>query len=169
MSIGLPTLPPASPPSRTRGRGGVVALALVVIVVAGATAGWWSLRRTPASPGAVVTPRAAALEDTAARAPSGVRIRVRVINVSGITGLARRTTQHLREYGFDVVDFGSGPKERASATRIAVHTGHDAWATRVRKAMGVGEIVISPDSSRYADLTVFVGSDWRAPTETLRP
>lgn len=169
MTIGLPSLPPTSPASRPSSRGTLMAAALLLVVVAGATAGWWSLQsRTPSSD-SDIAPRAAALDDTTARAPAGVRVRVRVINVSGMTGLARRTTQHLREYGYDVVDFGSGAKERASTTRIAVHTGREAWAARVRKALGVGEIVISPDSSRYADLTVFVGTDWRAPTETLRP
>jgi hypothetical protein len=144
-------------------------LALVLLVVAGATAGWWSLRRTTRPTDTTVVPQAAALDDSTARAPAGLRIRVRVINVSGVTGVARRATQHLRQYGYDVVDFGSGEKARNSATRIAVHTGQPAWATRVRRALGLGEIVLSPDSLRYADLTVFVGGDWRAPSESLRP
>ncbi len=168
MTIGLPTMPPPSPDSPPVSRSARAALALVLLVVAGATAGWWSLRRTTL-PDTTVVPQAAALDDSTARAPAGLRIRVRVINVSGVTGLARRATQHLRQYGYDVVDFGSGEKARNSATRIAVHTGQPAWATRVRRALGLGEIVLSPDSLRYADLTVFVGGDWRAPSESLRP
>lgn len=169
MTVGLPTLPSSEQPSRPRAPRAWLAVALVVLVAGGSAAAWWQMQGRDAGDHPNEGPRAAALDDSTARAPSSTRIRVRVINVSGVAGLARRTTQHLRDYGFDVVDFGSGPKERGGTTRIAVHTGHDDWARRVSKALGVGTIVSSPDDSCYADLTVFVGNDWRPTAETLRP
>lgn len=114
-------------------------------------------------------PPAAATTDESARPPAGTRVRVRVLNTSGVSGLARRATAHLRDYGFDVVDFASGRTDTTAITRIAVHTGHPDWAMRVHKALGVGVPETDPDTSRYIDLTVFVGRDWRPPAEALRP
>jgi N6-adenosine-specific RNA methylase IME4 len=94
---------------------------------------------------------------------------VRVVNTSGTSGLARRATQHLREYGFDVVDFTTGRTDNAADTRIAVHTGHPEWAAHLKKALGVGTVGTDADTSRYVDLTVFLGRDWRPPAESLRP
>jgi hypothetical protein len=68
-----------------------------------------------------------------------------------------------------VVDFASAESDQNAVTRIAVHTGHTEWGVRVQKVMGLGSVAAAPDSSRYADLTVFVGRDWRPPSETLRP
>lgn len=168
MTVGIPTLPePISPPPRSRS--GVLAAIVVLIVIGGAGAAWWQTQRqTAESPDADV-PKPAALSDTSARAPAGERVRVRVLNTSGVSGLARRATIHLRTYGFDVVDFGSGRTDTTALTRISVHTGHDDWAARAKRALGVGAIATDPDTSRYVDLTVFVGRDWRPSTETLRP
>jgi LytR cell envelope-related transcriptional attenuator len=169
MTVGIPTLPPTPGSGPTRSRRGLVAAALVAVIAGGAGTAWWQTRTTgPAGDGPAM-PQVAAVDDTTARAPSGVRIRIRVVNISGVSGLARRTTQHLRAYGYDVVDFLSSQPERNATTRIAVHTGHDDWGLRVQKAMGLGAVIAAPDSSRYADLTVFVGGDWRPPTESLRP
>jgi LytR cell envelope-related transcriptional attenuator len=169
MTVGLPHFPPSpegKPPRRSRT---LVVVALVLLVAGGAGAAWWQTRKTSTAANEPASPRVAALDDTTARAPANTRVRVRVVNISGITGLARRTTRHLRAYGFDVVDFLSSETEKNAVTRIAVHTGHDDWGQRVQKAMGLGTVTAAPDSLRYADLTVFVGRDWRPPAEALRP
>ena len=168
MTVGLPTLP--SPERRDKSARSWTALALITLVGVGALAAWWQAgTREERAVQAAQRPTVAALDDTTARPPQGVRIRVRVLNTSGASGLARRATQHLREYGFDVVDFSSGRSDPSAVTRIHVHTGHDDWATRVRKALGVGAISVDDDTSRYVDLTVFVGRDWRPPAESFRP
>lgn len=152
-----------------------VAAVVLALFVGGV---WWLSARaggragatTAAKPGAEGTPStAAALADTSAHAPAGTRVVVRVVNATGIRGLARRATLWLRDFGYDVVDFDSAPKLARQETIIEVHTGHDAWGERVRKAMGVGRVTTRPDTSRYVDLTVFVGSDWQPPAEPLRP
>lgn len=168
MTVGIPPLPPPDRPHKSSRAW--VALALIVLVMAGALFAWWQAgERTARETRATPIPVAAALDDTTARAPRGVRIRVRVVNTSGTSGLARRATQHLRDYGFDVVDFTTGTTDTNADTRIAVHTAHPAWALRLQKALGVGTISTDADTSRYVDLTVFVGRDWRPPAETLRP
>lgn len=147
----------------------MLALALVLLVSAGAGAAWWQLQDAADDEAQNDGPTAAAVTDSSARAPRDTRIRVRVLNTSGVSGLARRATIHLREYGFDVVDFGSGRTDKNADTRITVHTGKPDWAARVQKALGVGLVGTDADSSRHVDLTVYVGRDWRPSSETLRP
>jgi hypothetical protein len=168
MTVGIPTPPP--PARRDRSARLLVAVGLIAIVVIGALVAWWqTLASADGAADAERRPSVAALDDTTARPPQGVRVRIRVVNTTGVTGLARRATQHLRDYGFDVVDFTSGRIDKNADSRIAVHTGHVDWAERVQKALGVGTIGNDADTSRYVDLTVFVGRDWRPPAETLRP
>lgn len=165
----------ASAPPRNR----VMRIAAVlVLVVGGGIATWWistrrSEGRSPAAggtgPGAGVVSSAAALSDTSAHAPGGTRVIVRVINATGVRGLARKATLWLRDFGYDVVDFDSAPKLARTETLIEVHSGHADWGERVRKALGTGRVTTRPDTSRYVDLTVFIGSDWQPPAEPLRP
>jgi hypothetical protein len=151
-----------------------MAASLVCLVVFAGAVWWWrstSAVAAPAGPNetGAAPSRAASLSDTSAHAPVATRVIVRVVNATAVRGLARRATLWLRDFGYDVVDFDSAPKMALTETRIEVHTGHDAWAERVRKALGVGRVVTRPDTSRYVDLTVFVGSDWQPPAEPLRP
>src|SRR4051812_13782367 len=60
------------------------------------------------------TPALAASEIAAERAPAGVRIRVEVVNTTGIRGLGRRATRALRDRGYDVVEVKSGSPKRDS-------------------------------------------------------
>lgn len=166
MSFGFPTLPSASEESGVAPRRGWIVWVLVLVVSSGAGIGWWQSTQRP--PG-TARPRAAALDDTTARAPTGTRVLVRVVNVSGVQGLARRATMALRDYGFDVVDFGTGKEDVNARTRILVHTGHEDWAARVQRALGTGTVSLDRETLRDVDLTVFVGRDWQPPTESLRP
>lgn len=167
MSLGLPEWPPEPhtppPPRRTRR---FVVLALVALVGGGAAVGRWMLAYPSAS-------SADAAEDvrldTLARAPTDTRIVVRVVNGSGVRGLARRATFHLRDLGYDVVDYDSEANGSRSATEIIVHTGHRDWASRVHRALGTGTVRERADSLRYLDLTVILGRDWQPPAESLRP
>jgi hypothetical protein len=149
----------------------MVALALILVVTIGSAIAWWQLRTadtravaSPSEPGTL-----AALDDSLAHPPVGTRIRVRVVNVSGVNGLARRATMALRAFGYDVVDFSSGTADEAAPTRIVAHTGHPEWSARVRRAMQVGVLESDRDSSRHVDITVYVGRDWRTTAEPLRP
>lgn len=163
---GWPSMPAEAAPRR-RKRGGWLVLALVGIVALGAAAGWWR-SRTAAIP-ASANGTMAALDDSLARAPQGTRVRVRVLNASGNRGYARLASLELRDRGFDVVDYDTDRAKPRSSTLIVMHTDHDDWAERLRRAFGRGSIESRPDSLRYIDLTVFVGRDWKPATEALRP
>lgn len=107
--------------------------------------------------------------DTSARAPDGVRIRVRVINTTSTHGLAKRATFTLRDFGYDVVDYDGDVKSPRKATLIVSHTGHEEWAQRLQRALGTGTIEARADTLRYVDFTVLLGSDWTPPPQPFRP
>lgn len=155
------------PESPRRKRRGWLVVALLAVVLLGAGAGWWRARIAPAV--GIATGTMAAVDDSLARAPTGRRIRVRVLNASGTRGYARRATLELRDRGFDVVDYDTEQGKARGGTLIVSHTGHRDWAERLQRAFGTGSIEARPDSLRYVDLTVFVGRDWKPATETLRP
>jgi hypothetical protein len=121
----------------------------------------------------VVTARARAhgatvARDASARAPVGVRIRVQVLNGTTTRGLARRATMVLRDHGFDVVDMGTATAGQ-DTTIVLDLSGHPDWARRVARAVAPARITVRPDSSRYLDIAVVLGSTWRPPAEPLDP
>ena len=163
-------IPPAFDPSvRSRSRSPYRAVAMLLIVAT--VVGVALVGRYRASiAGEPAAPTQAAVTDTAARAPRGQRVRIRVLNTTTTRGLARRATMVLREFGYDVVDFDSDPRVRRTTTVIRSHTGHDDWGARVRRALGAGDVqAAAADSSRYVDFTVLIGSDWKPPTQPFRP
>jgi hypothetical protein len=103
-----------------------------------------------------------------ARAPEGVRIRVQVLNATRTRGLARRATMHLRDRGFDVVEVGTDPNVHDS-TMVLDRSSHPEWAALVARALGAGQVLSRPDTSRYLDVTVLLGGTWRPPAEPFYP
>jgi hypothetical protein len=102
-----------------------------------------------------------------AKAPEGTRIKVEVLNATKTKGLARRATLFLRDRGFDVVGSGTNAEQRAT-TVVYDRSGHPDWAARVGRAMSA-PVVTQRDSSRYLDVTVILGANWRAPAQPFHP
>ena len=103
------------------------------------------------------------------RAPAGVRVRVQVVNTTRTRGLARRATRVLRDQGFDVVEMTTGSPTR-DTTLVLDRSGHPAWASTVATILGpAARAEPRPDSSRYLDVTVLLGTTWRPPAEPLNP
>jgi hypothetical protein len=121
---------------------------------------WWRWAR-PEGPGALAA-------GPAVFAPEGQRVRVEVLNASRARGRARRATFALREAGFDVVRYDSDPVARDS-TLILDRSGHPEWARRVARALGVGRVESRADSTRFLDVTVLLGADWRPPSQPFHP
>lgn len=99
--------------------------------------------------------------------PPGVRIKVEVLNATRVRGLARRATIYLRDGGFDVVEMGTAVDQR-SRTLVLDRSGHPEWAALVGRALGA-PVEARPDSSRYLDVTVLLGADWRPPALPFYP
>jgi hypothetical protein len=149
----------------------ILAALLTGVLAWGAAASWRKRRTTTDTAGSAAPTPATALpaaDDSTARAPHGVRVRVQVMNATTTTGLARRATRWLRDRGFDVVDVGS-TRERLDSSLVLDRSGHPDWARRAARAMGGARVEARPDSSRYLDLTVLIGRSWRPPAEALDP
>ena len=99
--------------------------------------------------------------------PAGVRIKVEVLNATKIRGLARRATLFLRDRGFDVVAVGT-TAEQAATTLVIDRSNHPEWAQLVARAFNA-KVESRPDTSRYLDVTVLVGADWRPPPLPFYP
>ena len=144
--------------TRTGPRYGRIILALLLVVGLG-WAGWrfWTARTDPLDTYA----------PSDARAPEGTRIKVEVLNGTRTKGLARRATIYLRDRGFDVV--GSGTESAPRATTVVYNrSSHPEWARLVARAINA-PVVNRPDSSRYLDVTVILGADWRPPPLPFHP
>jgi hypothetical protein len=102
-----------------------------------------------------------------ARAPEGTRIKVEVLNATKTKGLARRATLYLRDRGFDVVGSGNVTEQRAT-TIVYDRSSHPEWARLVARAMRA-PVAARSDSSRYLDVTVLLGADWRPPPLPFHP
>lgn len=135
---------------------------LLAAVVGGAGYYGWT-RYERARPAADAQPEAPA----DAKAPPNTRIKVEVLNATTTKGLARRATLFLRDRGFDVVAVGTAREQRETSLVID-RSNHPAWARLLANAMGA-TVSSRPDSSRYVDATVLVGSSWNPPAEPFYP
>lgn len=144
-----------------RVKGRWVLLAVAVLVVAGVYV--WRRTSTPEAR------QARALNAVVERVvPDSVRIKIEVLNATNIRGLARRGTFHLRDLGFDVVSSGNST-EKVDSTVVIIRSGRPEWAELAAKALGGARIETRPDTSRYLDLTILLGTSWRPPLETFHP
>jgi len=129
-----------------------VAVGVATFTLATFAAGW-RLAHRPAHGG---TPRARALPEP------GDRIRVEVLNGSGVTGLARSMTRRLRDGGLDVVYFGGDSTSSLDSTLVVVRQGDTDQGARVQRVLGFGVVRAEPDPSRLVDVSVRLGRDGAA-------
>lgn len=142
---------------RIKGRWIVLALALGF----GGYLAWRSLRSDAPSSGITDAPIARIV-------PDSVRIKVEVLNATTIRGLARRGTFVMRDLGFDVVNSGNS-NEKLDSTTVIVRNGRMDWGELAAQGLGGARVIARPDTSRYLDLTILLGSTWRPPTQTFHP
>ena len=136
---------------------------ILLALVLGGT-GYWAWRHYRTDD--VARPTVAEFAPSA-KAPQGVRIKVEVLNATTTKGLARKATTYLRDRGFDVVVIGTS-REQRDKTLVLDRSHHPDWASLVAAAFGAA-VQEKPDSLRYLDVTVLVGSDWRPPPLPFYP
>jgi len=89
------------------------------------------------------------------------RVRVEVLNVGGVSGMAGGATQRLRDAGFDVVDFGdSRPFDPDRPSEVVDRVGRTDVATAVAEVLGIDNVQSDPDPNLYVDVSVLLGSEW---------
>jgi hypothetical protein len=128
--------------------------ALVGSLAAGLAGRWWG-----ADPAGVERPP---------RPVPAERVRVEVLNASGVPGLAARGRTHLRDFGYDVVQIGNATGFAPDTSVVLDRVGRMDLARAVADAAGVPRVLARPDSNLYVDVTVVLGSDW-APDSAAEP
>ncbi len=88
------------------------------------------------------------------------RVRVEVLNAGGREDMARLATDHLRDQGFDVVYFGNAEDFGQDSTMVLDRIGRPEAAAAVGQSLGTDWVESQPDTSRYLDVTVLLGSGW---------
>ena len=139
--------------------GGLVAAIAVSGVVLG-------MRRHPSTP--IRATSLGRLVSPPVTAPANARVRVEIVNATRTRGLARRATRLLRDRGFDVVTYTTSGVTQDS-TVVLDRSNHLEWARLVGQALGGARVEARPDTSRYVDVTVVLGTSWRAPAQPFSP
>jgi hypothetical protein len=105
---------------------------------------------------------ARALDEAAPSEPpaSWDRVRVEVLNAGGVRGVAASARDHLRGRGFDVVFYGNASSFDREITVVLARTGSAEAARSVAGVLGVDSVAVAPDTTRFVDVTVLLGSDW---------
>ncbi len=91
-------------------------------------------------------------------------IQLEVLNGCGVTGIANRFTDQLREYGFDVVETGNFDHFNVEETFVVSRSGQMENAYRVAEALGIAEkhVIREQSPDFYLDVTLIIGSDYES-------
>ncbi len=88
-------------------------------------------------------------------------IRVEVLNACGVSKLARRTTEVLRDMGFDVVYYGNATTMRRESVVVERYSKDRKHAKVVARALGIKQIIVSIDTTGIAQVSVIIGKDYK--------
>ena len=138
-----------------------VTLLAVAALVGSLAWGVWEHFHAPAA----VAPAPAQGGAPRAAAPAG-RVRVQVLNATPTHGLARRATDVLRDRGYDVLEMGNAPRGTNPRESVVYDRVGDLEAARgVGQALGITRVETKRDPSLLLEVTVVLGSDWKAPAQ----
>jgi len=94
------------------------------------------------------------------------RVRVEVLNGSGLSGVARDATSVLRDLGLDVVYYGNAETFSEDPSVVLDRVGRLEDARKVADALGIRSVLSEPDSNLFVDVTVRLGPEWALSRET---
>jgi hypothetical protein len=93
-------------------------------------------------------------------AAPGSRLRVRILDGTGMLNNGLPAAPSLVEAGAEVATVGNATNFDYSTTQfIVAESGDLAWAERLRDSLGVGEVVSSAEQASAVDVTVVLGRD----------
>jgi hypothetical protein len=87
-------------------------------------------------------------------------IRVEILNGTDVTGLASRTAELYRSYGFDVVSIGNAQSNDIEDTLVVDRVGSDVFARRTADIIRAPMVESDPSPQAAVDVTVILGKDF---------
>lgn len=140
---------------------------LVVAVLVGSLAAGLVRGRggAPARPGGTHGVTEAAAGKAAPRPAE--RVRVEVLNASGVPGMAAKGRTVLRDRGFDVVYVGNARGFAPDSSLVLDRVGRMELARSVADQLEIPRVYARPDSNVYVDVTVVLGKDWTVTEDSL--
>ncbi|HEX5868958.1 MAG TPA: LytR C-terminal domain-containing protein [Longimicrobium sp.] len=155
---------PSATGKRLQTVGLFVTLLVVAVLVGSLAAGLMRGRsEAPAAEGAHGVAETAVPGATSR--PAG-RVRVEVLNASGVPGLAAKGRTMLRDRGFDVVYVGNANGFEPDTSLVLDRVGRMELARSVADEMAIPRVYPRPDSNVFVDVTVVLGKDWVATEDT---
>jgi hypothetical protein len=139
---------------------GLFVLLLLVAVLVGSLAAGLVARRGGSDDRVAADSSHAPVRGSAPRPTE--RVRVEVLNASGVPGLARKGTEVLRDGGFDVVSYGNAPGFAPDTSLVLDRVGRMELARSVADVVQIPRVYARPDSNVFVDVTVVLGRDWAA-------
>jgi hypothetical protein len=95
-------------------------------------------------------------------AAASTRPRVQILNGTGAVGLAQQVADRLVPAGVEVKLTGNAARLDFAETQVVFYDAKEQPAAeRVRKALGIGKLVLSRNPLDVVDVTVIVGKDFR--------
>lgn len=89
-------------------------------------------------------------------------IQVQVQNGCGVSGVADRFTDYLRNNGFDVVDYGNYHNFNVTKTMVVDRIGNLANARKVAESLGIKKenVFQQLNDDYFIDVSVIIGKDY---------
>ena len=87
-------------------------------------------------------------------------IRLEILNGTGNPGLARRTAELYRSYGFDVVTVGNTEREGVEETIVVDRVGNEIFASRTAEIIRASLIDLQLEGQAGVDVTIVLGEDF---------
>ena len=87
-------------------------------------------------------------------------IRLEILNGTDVTGLARRTAELYRSYGFDVVAVGNAQSGNVENTLVVDRVGNDIFARRTADIIRAPLVDTDLDPQAAVDVTIILGKDF---------
>ena len=87
-------------------------------------------------------------------------IRIEILNGTSVIGLASRTAELFRSYGFDVIAVGNAPASDVERTMVVDRVGSDVFARRAADIIRASRLDSDLDPQAVVDVTVILGRDF---------
>jgi hypothetical protein len=87
-------------------------------------------------------------------------IRLEILNGTDVSGLATRTAELYRSYGFDVVAVGNAQSNEVEQTLVVDRVGSEVFARRTADIVRAPTVESEPDPQAAVDVTVILGKDF---------